>query len=88
MINGTSFGLEHVSGYRIEADATATAFLGNVLIQPTYRTAGNKAVLMSALHSFMGVGGPICEIESRSGWSTEVQTRGQAIQGHAIPLIH
>lgn len=82
MINGTSFGVEHVSRYRIEADVTAAASLGNVLIQPTYRTAGNKPVLMSALHSFMGVGGPICEIEPWSGWSTEGGTRGQIIQGH------
>lgn len=67
VINGTSFGVKRVSRYRIEADVTAAASLGNVLIQPTYRAAGNKAVLMSALQSFMGVGGPICKIEPRRG---------------------
>lgn len=42
---------------------------------------------MSALHSFMGVGRRICEIEPRRGWSTEGETRGRISQGHKTEII-
>lgn len=57
-----------------KADVAAVSSLGNVLIQPTYWPAGIKAVLMSALRSFMGAEGLICEIDSCSRWPAEGNT--------------